>query len=69
MKITFSPCPSDNRSAMGYVRGLRTCIVVFVAGRIPANQYHQLIHGFPTLGKAKSYCAENGLAWFKTAQG
>ena len=68
-KVTFSPSASDDRLAMGYVRGLRVCLVVFVAGRIPANQYHQLVHGFPTIAKAKAYCAANGLAWFKAAQG
>lgn len=69
MKYRAHIHPSDKRSASLMCNGLRVALLVFVAGDIPPNQYHQITNGFCSLKSAREYCAANGLAWFKTAQG
>lgn len=69
MKIKGITHPSDKRAASIYSNGLRVAIVVFVAGNIPPDQCGVLRNGFSSLKSAREYCAANGLAWFKTAQG
>jgi hypothetical protein len=68
--ITISICTSDQRTAFIYNKGLRVALVVFVVDSpIAANLRAQLLNGFKSLKQAKAFCADNGLAWFKTAQG
>jgi hypothetical protein len=69
MRIKGFVSSSDKRVAQISANGLRVALVVFVAGDIPPAQYHQLINGFKSLKSAREYCADNGFAWFKTAQG
>jgi hypothetical protein len=68
--ITVSICTNDQRTAFIYNNGLRVALVVFVGNcPIAANLRAQLLNGFKSLTQAKAFCADNGLAWFKTAQG
>jgi hypothetical protein len=68
--IAASICTSDQRTAFIYNKGLRVALVVFVVNSpIPANLRAQLLNGFKSLKQVKAFCADNGLAWFKLAQG
>lgn len=68
--ISVSICTSDQRTAFIYNKGLRVGLVVFVVNSpIPANLRAQLLNGFKSLKQANTFCADNGLAWFKLAQG
>jgi hypothetical protein len=68
--ITASISASDPRSANIYNKGLRVASVVFVVNwPIAASLRAQLLNGFKSLKQAKAFCADNGLAWFKLAQG
>jgi hypothetical protein len=68
--ITATVYSDDPRSACLYRNGLRIAGVVFVGnGEIPPVQRAQLLNGFKTLKQAREFCAQMGLAWFRTAQG
>ena len=68
--ITASICTSDQRTAFIYNKGLRVALAVFVMDSpIASNLRAQLLNGFKSLRQVKAFCADNGLAWFKTAQG
>ena len=68
--ITATIYSHDPRSACLYRKGLRIAGVVFlVNGAIPPIQRAQLLNGFKTLKQAREFCAQMGLAWYKTAQG
>ena len=68
--ISASISTSDQRAAFIYNKGLRVALVVFVVDSpIASNLRAQLLNGFKSLKQVKAFCADNGLAWFKLAQG
>jgi hypothetical protein len=68
--ISASICTSDQRAAFIHNKGLRVALVVFVVDSpIASNLRAQLLNGFKSLKQVKAFCADNGLAWFKLAQG